>query len=151
MSMGKFSLGLGIAVGYVLGARAGRDRYEQIAQAAAGFVQRPEVQQTLEKARSAAPAPLQGTIDKLTQQASGGQGSGTRSTGPGTSGTGTSSTGTSSTGTIEGEATLLGDVEAVVTPPPPVTSTDAHSQAGGPLPDPLIPPAKSGNGTTGQA
>ena len=54
--MGKFSLGLGIAVGYVLGARAGRDRYEQIAQAAAGFVQRPEVQQTLEKARAAAPA-----------------------------------------------------------------------------------------------
>jgi hypothetical protein len=139
--MGKLSLGLGLAVGYVLGARAGTERYEQIVQAAQGFLGRPEVQQAVEQARAAAPAPLQGTIDKLTQQASGGQGSGTRSTGPGTS----------STGTIEGEATLLGDVEAVVTPPPPVTSTDAHSQAGGPLPDPLVPPAKSGNGTTGQA
>jgi len=144
--MGKLSLGLGLAVGYVLGARAGTERYEQIVQAAQGLLGRPEVQQAVEQARAAAPAPLQGTIDKLTQQASGGQGSGTRSTGRGTSGTGTSGP-----GTIEGEATLLGDVEAVVTPPPPVTSTDAHSQAGGPLPDPLIPPAKSGNGTTGQA
>ncbi|PRY50964.1 hypothetical protein LY71_10227 [Geodermatophilus tzadiensis] len=154
--MGKLSLGLGLAVGYVLGARAGTERYEQIVQAAQGLLGRPEVQQAVEQARAAAPAPLQGTIDKLTQQASGGQGSGTRSTGRGTSGTGTSGTGTSGTGTsgpgtIEGEATLLGDVEAVVTPPPPVTSTDAHSQAGGPLPDPLVPPAKSGNGTTGQA
>ena len=144
--MGKLSLGLGLAVGYVLGARAGTERYGQIVQAAQGLLGRPEVQQAVEQARAAAPAPLQGTIDKLTQQASGGQGSGTRSTGRGTSGTGTSGP-----GTIEGEATLLGDVEAVVPRPPPVTSTDAHSQAGGPLPDPLIPPAKSGNGTTGQA
>ncbi|SFP82480.1 hypothetical protein SAMN05660464_4334 [Geodermatophilus dictyosporus] len=143
--MGKLSLGLGLAVGYVLGARAGTERYDQIVQAAQGFLGRPEVQQAVEQARAAAPAPLQGTIDKLTQQGSGGRGSGSQGTGSGTG------TGTGDTGRIEGEATLLGDVEAVVTPPPPVTSTEAHSQAGGPLPDPLIPPAKSGNGTTGQA
>ncbi|SDC52986.1 hypothetical protein SAMN05660690_1781 [Geodermatophilus telluris] len=150
--MGKLTLGLGLGIGYVLGARAGRERYEQIVQATQGFLGRPEVQQTLEQARAAAPAPLQGSIDKLTQQASGGQGSGTRGSGTRGSGSGTSGTGTGTadTGRIEGEATLLGDVEAVVPPPPPVTSTDAHSQAGGPLPDPLVPPAKSG-GTPGQA
>ena len=137
--MGKLSLGLGLAVGYVLGARAGTERYEQIVQAAQGFLGRPEVQQAVEQARAAAPAPLQGTIDKLTQQASGGQGAGTGSTGPGTSGP----------GTIEGEAALLGDGEVVVTPPPPVTGTDTAGRADGPLPDPLVPPAKSGNGTTG--
>ncbi len=129
--MGKFSLGLGIAVGYVLGARAGRDRYEQIAQAAAGFVQRPEVQQTLEKARSAAPAPLQGTIDKLAGGGSGGSGSG--------SGAGTAA----DSGVIEGEATMLGDVDVIVTPPPPAVGSPGTADDA--LPDPLLPPAKSGD------
>ena len=65
--MGKLSLGLGLAVGYVLGARAGKEKYEQIKQAASGVMSRPEVQQAVgqavEQARAVAPAPLQGTID----------------------------------------------------------------------------------------
>ncbi len=65
--MGKLSMALGLGVGYVLGAQAGRARYEQIKQAAAGLMERPEVQQALEKARTAAPAPLQGPIQKLAQ------------------------------------------------------------------------------------
>jgi hypothetical protein len=72
--MGKLSLGLGLGVGYVLGAQAGRARYEQIKRAAAGVMERPEVQQALERARSAAPAPLQGSLDKLTGRGSGVQG-----------------------------------------------------------------------------
>jgi hypothetical protein len=75
--MGKVSLGLGLGVGYVLGAQAGRARYEQIRQAAARIVERPDVQQALEKARTAAPAPLRSGIEKLT-----GSGSGGRSGGP---------------------------------------------------------------------
>jgi hypothetical protein len=75
--MGKLSLGLGLGVGYVLGAQAGRARYEQIKRAAAGVMERPEVQQAMERARSAAPAPLQGSLDKLTGRGSGGQGAGT--------------------------------------------------------------------------
>jgi hypothetical protein len=95
--MGKVSLALGFGVGYVLGARAGRERYEQIVQSASEFMGRPEVQQALEQAKAAAPAPLQGSIDKLTQSTSGGQSAGT--TGTSTTGTGTSGTGTSGTGT----------------------------------------------------
>jgi hypothetical protein len=72
--MGKLSLGLGLGIGYVLGAQAGRARYEQIKQAAAGLMGRPEVQQALEQAKTAAPAPLQGAIGKLA--GAGGQGSG---------------------------------------------------------------------------
>ena len=68
--MGKLSMALGLGVGYVLGAQAGRARYEQIKQAAARLVERPEVQQALEKARTAAPAPLQGPIQKLAQSGS---------------------------------------------------------------------------------
>lgn len=39
-----FRLGLGIAVGYVLGSRAGRQRYEQIKKAANTVVDHPAVQ-----------------------------------------------------------------------------------------------------------
>ena len=70
--MGKLSLGLGLGVGYVLGAQAGRKRFEQIKQAASGLMQRPEVQQALDKAQTAAPAPLRSGIEKLTGAASGG-------------------------------------------------------------------------------
>jgi hypothetical protein len=80
--MGKLSLGLGLGIGYVLGAQAGRARYEQLKQAAAGLMGRPEVQQALEQARTAAPAPLQGAIGKLAGGGSGG--SGGQATGSGT-------------------------------------------------------------------
>ncbi|WP_369258174.1 hypothetical protein [Geodermatophilus amargosae] len=167
--MGKVTLGLGFGVGYVLGARAGKDRYQQIVQAAQGFLGRPEVRQTIEKARDAAPAPLQGSIDKLTEAASGGQGgsSGTSSAGTssaGTSSAGTSSAGTSSAGTagaalstpgiasggipdteaLAAEAAVIEELDVVVTPPTPVSGTGGTTGANGALPDPLIPPAKSG-------
>ena len=105
--MAKLSLGLGFGLGYVLGARAGRARYEEIKKAAAGFLQRPDVQETLGKVREAAPAPLRQGIDTLTASASGGSATGTAKTGTRTTGTG------------------------------PAVDRDA------PLPDPLIPPAKS--------
>jgi hypothetical protein len=128
--MGKLSLGLGLGVGYVLGARAGRDRYEQIVQAAQGFLGRPEVQQAVEQVRAAAPAPLQGSIDKLSQHASGGQG---------TSG-----------GTVDAGTIGLEDVDVVVPPPPPAPGAGGLGGTDAPVPDPLVPPAKSGNGTTGR-
>jgi hypothetical protein len=45
--MGKyrFSFVVGLAAGYVLGARAGRERYEQIMKAARSFAENPTVQQ----------------------------------------------------------------------------------------------------------
>ncbi len=131
--MGKVSLGLGLGVGYVLGTRAGRARYEQIKQAAQGFLERPEVQQTLEKARSAAPAPLQGSIDKLSGRGSGHQG-----------------TGTGDVETVDVEAIVLEEVDVVVPPPSSMSGAGDPIGADAPLPDPLIPPAKSGNGPGGR-
>ncbi|MGY1760637.1 hypothetical protein ACI79G_16625 [Geodermatophilus sp. SYSU D00779] len=127
--MGRLSLGLGFGVGYVLGARAGRARYEQIKQAAAGVMERPEVQQAVEQVRAAAPAPLQGSIDKLS-----GRGSGRQDTGA---------------DTVDVEALVVEEVDVVVTPPP-VSGTGGPVGTGAPVPDPLIPPAKSDDDPTGR-
>jgi len=42
--LGRLTFGVGVGVGYVLGARAGRERYEAIMQQVRGVRQRPEVQ-----------------------------------------------------------------------------------------------------------
>jgi hypothetical protein len=126
--MGRLSLGLGLGIGYVLGARAGRARYEQIRQAAAGLMGRPEVQQAVEQVRAAAPAPLQSSIDKLA-----GSGSGRQGTGGGTAD--------------------VGAVDPATTPPTPPTPASGTGGAGGgpaPVPDPLVPPAKSSDDSTGR-
>jgi hypothetical protein len=47
----KLGLAIGLAAGYVLGTRAGRERYEQIAQQARQLWQRPEVQNLVAKGR----------------------------------------------------------------------------------------------------
>ena len=132
--MGRLSLGLGFGVGYVLGARAGRARYEQIKQAAAGVMERPEVQQAVEQVRAAAPAPLQGSIDKLS-----GGGAGRHSAAAG-----------GSTDTVDIDALVVDEVDVVVTPPPPVTGTGGPLGTDAPLADPLIPPTKSDGGPTGR-
>ena len=133
--MGRLSMGLGFGVGYVLGARAGRARYEQIKQAAAGVMERPEVQQAVEQVRAAAPAPLQGSIDKLS-----GRGSDRQGTGAGTG-----------TGTVDVETVAVAETDVVVTPPPPVSGTGGPRGADTPVPDPLVPPAKSDDGPAGRA
>jgi hypothetical protein len=73
--MGKFSLALGLGVGYVLGSRAGHARYEQIQQAAGRLAERPQVQDAVSKVRDSLPAPLQGTVDGLVQKAGSGSAS----------------------------------------------------------------------------
>lgn len=52
-TMARLSLLVGFAAGYVLGARAGTERYEQIKTTAQGLTQRPEVQQLKTKATEA--------------------------------------------------------------------------------------------------
>jgi hypothetical protein len=49
---GNVKLAVGLTAGYVLGARAGRPRYERLAELARRVAQRPEVQQLTDRARS---------------------------------------------------------------------------------------------------
>jgi hypothetical protein len=51
--MKKTSLLIGVAIGYVLGSRAGRERYEQIKSGAAKVAQNPTVQDAVGKAQDA--------------------------------------------------------------------------------------------------
>jgi hypothetical protein len=48
--MGKLGMAVGAAVGYVLGARAGRERYEQIATSARQLMEKPQVKRVMESA-----------------------------------------------------------------------------------------------------
>jgi hypothetical protein len=48
--MGKLGMTVGAAVGYVLGAKAGRERYEQIAASARQFMEKPQVKRVMESA-----------------------------------------------------------------------------------------------------
>jgi glutathione S-transferase len=69
--MGKLTMGLALGAGYVLGARAGRQRFEQLKQAAESVGQRPQVQQATEKLRSVAGEKLQTQTGSVKQRTSG--------------------------------------------------------------------------------
>lgn len=78
--MSKFTLSVAAAAGYVLGARAGRRRYEQIASASRRVWQNPRVQKAstqvqdraVETVRQAAPAVKDAVKDKVTRSGSDG-------------------------------------------------------------------------------
>lgn len=57
--MGKVTAVLALGVGYVLGTRAGRERYEQLKQTAAKVGQRPETQRAQERIKAVAGEKLQ--------------------------------------------------------------------------------------------
>ena len=56
---GNLKLLAGLAAGYVLGARAGRERYERIAEATRRLAERPEVRELTGKVRSGLGAGLE--------------------------------------------------------------------------------------------
>jgi hypothetical protein len=71
---GNLKLLAGLAAGYVLGARAGRERYERIAQATRRLAERPEVQELTGKVRAGLGAGLEkaaGTASDRLQQVRG--------------------------------------------------------------------------------
>jgi hypothetical protein len=52
----RLGIAVGFAAGYVLGARAGRERYEELRRLWRGFVSDPRVRQAVHKGREAAQA-----------------------------------------------------------------------------------------------
>jgi hypothetical protein len=60
---GNLKLLAGLAAGYVLGARAGRERYERIAEATRRLAERPQVRELTGKARSGLGAGLEKAAD----------------------------------------------------------------------------------------
>lgn len=66
---GKLVLLVGIGIGYVLGARAGRGRYEEIKRAVQGFWNDPRVQQQVEKVEDFAKDKAPEVVDFLGETA----------------------------------------------------------------------------------
>lgn len=62
---GNLKLAVGLVTGYVLGAKAGRERYERLRDAARQVADRPEVQQLAGKLRSG----LEAGVDKAASSA----------------------------------------------------------------------------------
>jgi len=60
---GNLKLLAGLAAGYVLGARAGRERYERIAEATRRLAERPEVRELTGKVRAGLGAGLEKAAD----------------------------------------------------------------------------------------
>lgn len=53
-AIGKLTMGLSFGAGYVLGSRAGQERFQQLKQTAASVARRPEVQQTRDRVKRVA-------------------------------------------------------------------------------------------------
>lgn len=87
--MGKLMTGLGFGAGYVLGARAGRERYEQIRSKANELMQRPEVQQASDKIKGKVAEKRQDSATDSTDSGFGAAGTTGSMTTAGTVGTGT--------------------------------------------------------------
>ena len=65
---GNLKLLAGLAAGYVLGARAGRERYERIAEATRRLADRPEVRERIGSVRSGLGAGLEKAIDSVSDR-----------------------------------------------------------------------------------
>lgn len=64
----RTSLLIGLAIGYVLGAKAGRERYEQIRKIAHGIAENPPVRQLLDEVKDLSEAGSAKTREKLGNQ-----------------------------------------------------------------------------------
>jgi hypothetical protein len=63
--LGKLGMVVGAAVGYVLGAKAGRERYEQIAASARQLMEKPQVKRVIE----GAPGTLGARVEQVANKA----------------------------------------------------------------------------------
>ena len=86
MKLGKVGMLVGAAVGYVLGAKAGRERYEQISASARQLLDKPQVKRIVDSAPGNLGAKVEQVANRAAdkvQQA----GDKVASSSPGTSGT----------------------------------------------------------------
>lgn len=72
--MRKLTFTIGLVTGYVLGARAGRERYEQITKTVRGIKGRPAVVEARAKARSKAKGMISAGVGALTARVGRGAG-----------------------------------------------------------------------------
>ena len=127
MKLGKLGMVVGGAVGYVLGAKAGRERYEQITASARQLLDKPQVKKVMDSV----PGDLGARVEQVANKAADKvqeAGDKVAASGPGTSGTSGSTSGTTTTTTTTTPATPStpsASTTATTTPSVPTTGTTA--------------------------
>ena len=119
--MGKLGMVVGAAVGYVLGAKAGRERYDQITASARQLLDKPQVKRVVDSAPGDLGARLEQVANKAADKVHE-AGDKVAATGSGTTGATTGATTT--TTTTPSSATTT-------TPSAPSTSADATTTGTG--------------------
>ena len=132
MKLGKLGMVVGAAVGYVLGAKAGRERYEQITTSARQLLDKPQVKKVVDSV----PGDLGARVEQAANRAAdkvAQAGDKVASSGPATSGTSGSTSGTTTTTTTTTPATPStpsASTTATTTPSVPSTGTTATAAGG---------------------
>jgi hypothetical protein len=128
MKLGKLGMVVGATVGYVLGAKAGRERYEQITASARQLLDKPQVKKVMDSV----PGDLGARVEQVANKAADKvqeAGDKVAASGPGTSGTSGSTSGTTTTTTTTTPATpstpSASTTAATTTPSVPTTGTTA--------------------------
>ena len=120
--MGKLGMAVGAAVGYVLGAKAGRERYEQITASARQLLDKPQVKQVLDSAPGNLGARVEQVANKAADKV---QQAGDKVAAGSSSGTSGSTTGTTTTTTST--TTTPATPSTPTTPSAPTTTTTTPS------------------------
>lgn len=66
--MKKLAFIFGLGIGFLLGSRAGRGPYEGLEEKLRSFKERPEVEDTVERAKSAATGQVTEAVDKVNEK-----------------------------------------------------------------------------------
>ena len=126
MKLGKLGMLVGAAVGYVLGAKAGRERYEQMTASARQLLDKPQVKRVVDSVPGDLGARMEQVANKAAdkvQQA----GDKVAASGPGTSGTSGSTTGTTTTTTTPATPSKPATSTSTTTPSAPATGVTTET------------------------
>ena len=121
--MGKLGLAVGAAIGYVLGAKAGRERYDQITTGAQKALDHPQVKKVMDSV----PGNLSARVEQVTNKAADKvqqAGDKVAASGSGTSGATSGATTTTTTPSTSAAATT-----ATTTPTAPTTTAETGTTA----------------------
>jgi hypothetical protein len=126
MKLGKLGMLVGAAVGYVLGAKAGRERYEQMTASARQLLDKPQVKRVVDSVPGDLGARMEQVANKAAdkvQQA----GDKVAASGPSTSGTSGSTTGTTTTTTTPATPSTSSTSTSTTTPSVPATGVTTET------------------------
>jgi hypothetical protein len=126
MKLGKLGMLVGAAVGYVLGAKAGRERYEQMTASARQLLDKPQDKRVVDSV----PGDLGARVEQVANKAADKvrqAGDKVAASGPSTSGTSGSTSGTTTTTTTPATPSTSSTSTSTTTPSVPATGVTTET------------------------